>query len=141
MRNLNDFSIFLITLKYILVCYYSSFSKNNSVSPSKSGPLKAQAPPPRDLQKLYIKTSVSCEKNIICCIHLIPLVSYPLKTSDNQQFSDVFWEYRKRPVKWIRLKRSIVASNKIYFYAPLRQVLVQVSKTKNRCSNVLLIEY
>ena len=50
----------------------------------------------------------SYEQNIINRTHFMPLVSYPLKTSDNQRFSDVYWDYRKRPVKLIRLKRSIV---------------------------------
>ena len=39
--------------------------------------------------------------------HLMPLVSFdtPLKTSENQRFSDVFRGHRKRPVagtKWVK---------------------------------------
>ena len=55
----------------------------------------------QDLGKLYIKTSFFCEKDIICRIHFIPLVSYPLETSDKQSFS-VFY---------------------FLVYAPLQQVL------------------
>ena len=58
------------------------------------------------------------------------LFSYLLKTSENQRFSDVIWEYRKR----IRLKGSIVAllycKLKSNLHAPLQEVLVQVPKTK-----------
>ena len=40
-------------------------------------------------------------------------------TTDKQRFSDVLWEYRKRPVKGIRLKGRIVAKLKSNFYPPL----------------------
>ena len=36
-------------------------------------------------------------------IHFMPLVCYPLKTSENYWFSDVFRGYRKRPLAWNRL--------------------------------------
>ena len=82
-----------------------------------------------DLQKLYIWTSFFCEKNI-CHIHFMPLFSYLLKTSDNQRFSDVIWEYRKR----IRLKGSIVGllycKIKSNLHAPIQEALAQVPKTK-----------
>ena len=36
--------------------------------------------------------------------HAIGLFLHPLKTSENQRFSDVFRGYRKRPVEWSRVK-------------------------------------
>ena len=35
----------------------------------------------------------------------------PLKTSENQRFSDVFKGYRKRPVVWNRLKKFLCISS------------------------------
>ena len=40
---------------------------------------------------------------IINLFHATIFSLYPLKTSENQRFSDVFRRYRKRPVAWNRL--------------------------------------
>ena len=37
--------------------------------------------------------------------HDTGLFLYPLKTSENQRFSDVFKRYRKRPIAWNGLKK------------------------------------
>ena len=57
-------------------------------------------------------------------------VSYPLKTSDNQRLSDIFWEYRKRSENKLGQKEAQLDKLKSDFYVPLQQVLVQVSKAK-----------
>ena len=42
--------------------------------------------------------------------HLMPLISflYPMQTSENQRFSDDFWEYRKRRKAWNELNTKTV---------------------------------
>ena len=62
------------------------------------------------------------------------LFLYPLKTSENLWFSDVFRGYRKRPVTWNEFKCSwkihckILSVNYFLFYKLSPQVLFQNSK-------------
>ena len=45
--------------------------------------------------------------NFISPLHATGLFLYPLKASENQRFSDVFKGYRKRPVAWNGLIKSV----------------------------------
>ena len=47
-------------------------------------------------KKNALSTNFSC----INLFHAIDLFQYPLRTSENQRFSDVLREYWKRPVAW-----------------------------------------
>ena len=41
--------------------------------------------------------------NDVIPFHATDLFQYPLKISENQRFSDVFWGYGRRPVTWHKL--------------------------------------
>ena len=55
--------------------------------------------------------------NLISPCHATGLFLYPLKTSENQRFSDVFRGYRKRPVAWNWLKRIMIVISRIFMRA------------------------
>ena len=48
--------------------------------------------------------------------HLMPLISflYPMQTSENQRFSDDFWEYRKRRKAWNELNTKTVWNRGVF---------------------------
>ena len=55
-------------------------------------------------------------RSLIDPFHATGLFIYPLKTSENQRFSDVFRGYRKRPVAWNELQLlSVVAFSRSNF--------------------------
>ena len=55
------------------------------------------------LDRKYYKISFCNASN--SSFHAIDLFLYPLKTSENQSFLNVFWKYRKRPVARNELTR------------------------------------
>ena len=48
------------------------------------------------------------------------LFLYPLKTSENQRFSDVFRGYRKRPVAWNGLRFNITHFSLMFHFYTLK---------------------
>ena len=63
--------------------------------------------------------------------HVTSLFLYPLRTSQNQRFSNIFREYRKRPVAWNGLRKTtglqfrgvIIRPSKIYNEAFLAEIV------------------
>ena len=51
----------------------------------------------------FLRKSLSKWIYAVNLFHVTGLILYPLKTSENQRFSDVIRGYRRRPVTWNRL--------------------------------------
>ena len=75
--------------------------------------------------------------------HATSLFLYPLKTSENERFSDVFREYRKRPVAWKGLPCHILKWA-VYFFARVEEWLKSWScyrKFNRNCLNNIILYY
>ena len=59
----------------------------------------------RNLRQVRVNASFNLLQNINA-FHVTGLFLRPLKTSENQRFSDVFMGYRKRQVTWNALKNT-----------------------------------
>ena len=71
----------------------------------------------------------------------MPLVfRYALKTSENQRFSEVFREYRKRAVAWNGLSCNSKTIQKLSFSAEetFKNKVIKLSKMKNQFTQTLL---
>ena len=96
-----------------------------------------------EISPQMLNSSITC----FSLTHFMPFVSFytPLKTSENQRFSDVFRGYRKRPVAWNGLTFPIITyyySYDIWFsngghekrtviWNELRSMPQQISRTSN----------
>ena len=61
--------------------------------------------------KLVYQENKSTLKELLNPFHATDFFLYPLKTSENHGFSDVFRGYRKRPVTWNGLRRVEACAN------------------------------